>query len=263
VTDIDAGTRTEALSAPVGWRGTPSPPPARRVDRPRWRDGRLLAGVLLLLVSVAVGARVLAAGDTTTPVVAVARALQPGHVVADGDLTVTRVRLTPGTARSYFPGATLPSLAGRVLARGAASGELLPVGAVAQARATPARLVPLRLGQGRHPDLAPGDRVDVYATAAVRPAGGTPTAAGDLCTTQLVLAGAEVVTGTGSEDAGGDTTVTVRVRPEDAPALVHAVEAGSVVVARSMPVGDEQGESPASPVQAIGGFPTATCGGRR
>lgn len=39
-----------------------SSPAARRIGRPRWRDTRLLAGVLLVLLSVVLGARVVAIG---------------------------------------------------------------------------------------------------------------------------------------------------------------------------------------------------------
>src|SRR3954469_23985996 len=63
-------------AAPVG--STLASPPARRVNRPRWFDLRLLTGVLLVLVSVIIGARVVAASDSSEPVWAAAHDLAAG-----------------------------------------------------------------------------------------------------------------------------------------------------------------------------------------
>ncbi len=50
----------------------PAAPVARRVRPPRWLDLRLVLGVLLVLGSVLLGARVVGAADATVPVWAAA-----------------------------------------------------------------------------------------------------------------------------------------------------------------------------------------------
>lgn len=46
----------------------PTSPAARRLASPRWLDGRLVLGVLLVLASVLVGARLLSSADRSQQV---------------------------------------------------------------------------------------------------------------------------------------------------------------------------------------------------
>ena len=61
---------------------TPGSPRAARLAPPRWFDTRFVLGVVLVLTSVLVGARVLAGADTTQQVWLAARDLAPGTVLA-------------------------------------------------------------------------------------------------------------------------------------------------------------------------------------
>src|SRR4051812_29815423 len=74
--------------APVAGRtdGTPGGPVPRRVRPPRWLDLRLVLGVLLVLGSVLLGARVVTAADATVPVWSAAGNLAAGTVLSDDDL---------------------------------------------------------------------------------------------------------------------------------------------------------------------------------
>lgn len=250
------------LAAPGAQGRPPDSPTARRLQPPRWRDGRLLAGVLLLLVSVVVGARLLATGDSTSPVVAVTRELPAGHVLAAEDLATTRVRLSSTAAGAYVAGAALATLPGRLLARGVRPGELLPVAAVAAAGATAQRTVPVKVRDGRHPALTAGDRVDVFATGSVRPAGSPPGTAG-VCTTLLVVAAVEVAADAPLDAGSADATLLLRVAPEQAATLVHASETAALDVTRHLVVGDEPPAPTPAPVQGIGAFASAGCGAGR
>ena len=64
--------------------------PAARLAIPRWGDSRLVLGLLLVMGSVLLGARLLAAADDTVPVWAVTEdlgsgtSLQPDDLVARG-----------------------------------------------------------------------------------------------------------------------------------------------------------------------------------
>src|SRR4051794_41445175 len=80
----------------VAERHAPSPdlpPVGRRQARPRWRDTRLLVGVLLVLVSVLVGVRVVTAADATAPWLTVTSDLPAGHVLVPADLAPARAHL--------------------------------------------------------------------------------------------------------------------------------------------------------------------------
>lgn len=253
----------------------PAPPPspaARRLTSPRWRDGRLLAGVLLLLASVVVGARVLSSGERTSAVVSVASDLPAGHVLTAGDLTTARVRLTGATATAYIGGAARATLPGRVLARAVRSGELLAVAAVAEQGASPRRVVGVKVRDGRHPGLTSGDRVDVFATAALRP---LPSAAAKAeqpgpgaaeaggCTTVLVVGDVEVAADAPLDDPGSDLTLLLQVAPEQAAVLVHASETAALDVTLHVAPGDAPVTASAPAVTGVGGFASGACGAAR
>src|SRR3954447_1427040 len=149
-------------------------PSAARLPRPRWLDPRLVAGVLLVLLSVVVGARVFAAADERVDVWAVTHDLGADSRLTDGDLSVRAVRLDDVAARYV---AADQDLRGRVLTRSVGRGELLPVAAVAKDAGRPQRRVVVevdRLGAG---GLAKGRVVDVYSVR--DPSGGTGAGSGD------------------------------------------------------------------------------------
>ena len=150
--------RTPVPAAPSEVAPAPAP---RRVRPPRWLDLRLVLGVLLVLGSVLLGARVVSAADATVPVWAVAEDLAAGTVLAADDLVSVDVRLD-GAAESYLSTGTRPE--GRTLARAVHAGELLPRSALEE----PAQLVQLALPvQAGYvpPSLTRGQLVDVYALA--------------------------------------------------------------------------------------------------
>jgi hypothetical protein len=171
----------------------------RRVRPPRWLDLRLVLGVLLVLGSVLLGARVVAAADATVPVWSAAGDLAAGTVLTAGDLVAVDVRLDD------VAGATRPD--GRTLARAVRSGELLPRTALEE----PAELVQLALPvQAGYvpPGLDRGQVVDVYAVA--DPAAGA-TGAGDV-SVALVVAAAPVQAISGrTEGVLSTATTTVQV----------------------------------------------------
>ncbi|HEX6447471.1 MAG TPA: SAF domain-containing protein [Streptosporangiales bacterium] len=154
---------TTRPTRPAGAAEPAVSPPASRVRGPRWKDPRLVVGILLVLVSVAVGARVFTTADRTTAVWAAARDLDVGTVLTGGDVVQKRVRLLD-TASRYVAGGQSP--VGYVLTRAVGSGELLPTAAIqAPGRAHDHRLVTVAVDRDRlPPGLAGGARVDVYVT---------------------------------------------------------------------------------------------------
>lgn len=213
-------------------------PPAARVRGPRWRDARLLVGLLLILASVAVGARLYATADRTTAVWAATRDLDAGAVLARDDLARRYVRLLDVTSK-YLAAETAP--VGYMLTRAVGDGELLPSAAVRKpSEAAERRLVTVTVSRERLPaELAAGSRVDVYVTPAER--------SGDPQPAELVIAAASVATvgdsGRGLGSAGADVGVELAVPPDQVAELIDASRHGKVDLVK-LPLGSSAESTP-------------------
>ncbi|SEO71528.1 SAF domain-containing protein [Trujillonella endophytica] len=202
-------------------------PVPRRVRAPRWLDLRLVLGVLLVLVSVLVGARVVAAADTTVPVWAASGDLAAGTVLSAGDLVAVDVRLDDVAAR-YLATSTRPE--GRTLGRAVRSGELLPGSALEEAPDLVQIALPVQAGFVP-PGLDRGRIVDVYAVADPA-AGASGTADGQVT---LVVGSAPVQAVSGRNDgvlSGSLTTVqvVVSVAADTADEVLAAIAGRPLVV---------------------------------
>lgn len=136
-------------------------PTPRRVRPPRWLDLRLVLGVLLVLGSVLLGARIVSAADATVPVWAAATDLAPGTELTVDDLVAVDVRLDTA-APAYLSAGTRPE--GTVLARAVRAGELLPRSALEEPAEQVQLALPVQAGYVP-PGLERGQVVDVYAVA--------------------------------------------------------------------------------------------------
>lgn len=137
----------------------PGSPAPRRLVAPGWLNLRLVAGVLLVLISVVVGARVISAADDSDRVWAADRDLAAGTVLAEGDLRSVSVRLDEG-AQSYVLVSNDPL--GRRLGGSVRAGELLPSGLLADSSALVDIALPIAAGFVP-PSLTRGRLVDIYA----------------------------------------------------------------------------------------------------
>jgi hypothetical protein len=138
-----------------------STPPLRN-RRARWKDGRLLLGVLLVVGSALVGAKVLSAADNTTAVWAAGRDLPAGTTLSSSDLTTVRVRFTSGEAAGQYVAADA-ELKGLVVTRPISKGEFVPREAASSKAQTEQTELPLSVAAGRLPtDTATGDQVDIW-----------------------------------------------------------------------------------------------------
>ena len=231
-------------AAPAGRAdAAPGGPAPRRVRPPRWLDLRLVLGVLLVLGSVLLGARVVTAADATVPVWAASGDLAAGTVLSADDLVAVPVRLD-GLADSYLATSTQPG--GRVLSRAVRAGELLPRSVLAEDPGLVQLALPVQAGYVP-PSLARGQLVDVYAVADPAVGAGGPTG-GEV---DLVVPAAPVqaVTGRGDGVLSTSTTtvqVVVAVAAEDAADVLGAIGGrGLVVVVRNSV--DAAGTTPAGP----------------
>lgn len=204
---------------------------APRVAVPRWLDARVAVGLLLVLVSMAAGARLVSSAGHLTPVYVAAHDLVPGEQLAGGDVAVARVRIDGDVSR-YLSASTAAPV-GYVVNRVVGAHELLPAAALSPAAAlADIRMVTVPIQPGHLPDdLGRGDLVDVYVTPKV--ASGR-----DVPLPTLVLAKVAVDTREGgSRGFGGESSLAVvlMVPSDDVPAMVHAVESGLIDLVRVPP----------------------------
>ena len=137
--------------------------PAVRVRRPSWRDPRLVIGVLVVLSSVLLGARLVAAAGDAEPVYAAAADLPSGHVLVESDLRAVPVHF--GGAAAGYLSPRRPPATGAVLMRPVGAGELVPVAAVGLPDALTRRPVALPLPTPAPVGLRPGVPVDLWSSA--------------------------------------------------------------------------------------------------
>ncbi|MDT7570581.1 MAG: hypothetical protein QOE05_755 [Actinomycetota bacterium] len=206
---------------------TPASPRANRLATPGWLDTRLVLGVLLVLTSVIVGARVLSSADRSQTVWATTHDLAPGTQLAAGDLTRMRVRLF-SHSENYVRGSGPPPT-GYFLRRGLGGGELLPIHALTKPGEDVAyRFITVPVQRGHlPPTLRHGVQVDVYVTPESK-AGATESAAGQ---PRLVLHNATVDQrrqSGGFSASNDDEPVVLKVRPGDVVLLLAAMAEGRI-----------------------------------
>lgn len=124
-------TYAPAAPAPAAQgQGLPEPV-AARLRRPRWRDPRLLTGLVIIALSVALGSWAVSSAGRTVPVFVADGALTPGEPVTADTLRVADVRLGGGSGgtASYLP-ADEPLPTDLVALRVVDDGELVPLTAL-------------------------------------------------------------------------------------------------------------------------------------
>ena len=205
-------------------------PVASRLPRARWLDARLLLGVLLVLVSVVVGSRVVAAADDTSAVWSLRHDVGADSVLSARDVEQRQVQLG-ADQKAYFT-ATDGNPVGRVVRHSLARGELVPWSALAKPGDAVVRRVSLNVDAFVAASLERGSVVDVYRVGA-GPSGGSgaapsPAASG----TRRLLASVSVDTvdkgGKGLGAAAGRATVVLLLNEAEVPVLLDAQAAGSV-----------------------------------
>jgi hypothetical protein len=149
-------------------------PAAVRIQRPRWRDPRLVVGLVLVCASVALGSVVVSHADDRAPVFAARTALVPGQRIAAGDLTRVRVQL--GAEEERYLRADRSLAPDRFVLREVRPGELVPVASVGDRASVAVQPVTVSVEPGSAATLMVGSQVDVYVNP---PAGRTPGASSD------------------------------------------------------------------------------------
>jgi hypothetical protein len=230
--------RTPVVPAAVADR-LPGPAP-RRVRPPRWLDLRLVLGVLLVLGSVLLGARVVTAADATVPVWAATGDLAAGTELTAADLVAVDVRLDD-TAGAYLSATTRPE--GRSLSRAVRAGELVPRSALEEAAELVQVALPVQAGYAP-PGLARGQVVDVYAVA--DPAAGVSGVADGSVTSVVEDATVQAISGRSEGVLATSSTavqVVVSVPADQAAEVLAAIAGRPLVVVVHESVDVEPGDS--------------------
>lgn len=216
----------------TNWRGPASTGgTSTRLRIRRWREPRLVLGVLLVLGATVLGARLAAAGDDSVEYWAVRSSVTPGDGVTRDELAPARLRLSGAVAENYIRtdqefDAPLEEL---VWAQQLAPGSLVGRESLAPRSTASGRELPLNVAQGSAPaDLARGDLIDVW----VGPGPGDEQGAAAV----RVLESARVLrSGDDAAAAGGSLTQTVLVEVDAEQletSIISTVATGHVTLVR-------------------------------
>jgi len=195
-----------------------------RLRRPGWRDPRLLIGVVLVALAVALGSWTVGQADRTAPVLVAHGVLTPGQPLSGERVGVMRVHLADAS-KYLTPDESLPT--GAVITRTVGDGELIPRSSVGDADGLGLRPIAVQVEATLADGVRPGARVDLWFTPDRDSiaAGAAPHAVAEGLTV------VEVGKDTGSFSISSGTTVQVLVPIAQLPAVLGALAAdGSVAI---------------------------------
>lgn len=186
----------------------------------RWRNPRLVLGVVLVLGSAVAGGSLLATARDSTEYWLVRADVRAGEIVEQADLTVAEGRIESAAAGALL--AVADGAPQGVWARDVAAGTF-PTRDAVSPRLDRGRELPLAVEAGAlPPDLEPGQSVDVWAVPGETPGDGT--------VTQRVLASAPVLSVSRADGTGLRTVVVDTGRAGPAGEIVAATRARLTLV---------------------------------
>jgi hypothetical protein len=214
----------------------PTSPPASRLRPVRWLDVRLIAGVVLIVLSVALGAKVAVDANRSEALWAVTRSLPAGATLQPSDVAAQAVRIKGGATR-YLAADRPPT--GFVLSKPVSAGELLPRSALASPEKREARrLVTVPVERFHYPaGLRAGEVVDVYSVgdgasdSAAQAARTAEAAVPQQVVAGVVVDAVEAAAGQFGV-SGAHVGVSLAVRPEEVADLVAASHSGAINLVR-------------------------------
>lgn len=135
-----------------------------RLRRPRWKDPRLIVGIVLVVASVLMGALLVSRLAETTPVLVARSPIAPGDAIDPADLVVAEMRL--GDQTDLYAGSVEAIPEGAVATRAVQEGELVPMSVIGQSEDVPLRPVMIPVDMTVAESVAPGAMVELWHTAA-------------------------------------------------------------------------------------------------
>lgn len=137
--------------------------PMMRLRRPRWKDPRLIVGIVLVVASVLMGALLVSRLSETTPVLVARSPIVPGDPIDTADLVAVEMRL--GDQRELYVGSLASIPAGAVATRTVQEGELLAMSAIGQVSDVTLRPVVIPVDATVAESVVPGATVELWHTA--------------------------------------------------------------------------------------------------
>jgi SAF domain len=193
-------------------------PTPRRIRTPTWLDLRLIAGVLLVVVSLVIGLLVIIRANATRRVWAVAHDVEAGSTISAGDLVSVKIRLAQGD-RLYVSAERPVAVLGKIVNRPISAGELLPRAALEAE--TPGMTISVPLTSDQAPTISRGARITLWVSTKT-------------CQARVVVADAAVhevhAAGGGSFGTSSAVNVVVRLGPDDAERVITALDLDGAVV---------------------------------
>ena len=186
--------------------------PVRRFDAAPWRDPRLIAGILIVLASTALGGWAVAAADHTVAYWATRSGVHAGDPVDRADLVAAHAKVPSRTARGLLrTDRALPArLSDLRWATDAGAGTLVTSDAL-EPRGRAVEL-PVSVGAGGIPvDVRSGDRVDVWAVTDSAGSGGADSGSEASVRARRVLSRVRVVSRSSTSGVSGGPGVTLVV----------------------------------------------------
>lgn len=133
-----------------------------RLRRPRWRDPRLLVGILLILVSVLLGGLLAARLSATTTVLVAREDIVVGDVLVPEDFTTAEVRLGDQTPLYASGLSEVPEGATALVS--VRSGELVPRSSIGQGGGADLRPIVIDVDRAVAASVQPGSAVELWRT---------------------------------------------------------------------------------------------------
>lgn len=188
--------------------------------RPRafWADARFLLGIVLIVGSIASVWAVVAAARHTVPVLAAARTIVAGEVIAEADLQTADVALGRQEKAYLSPGGLEP---GAVALRTIGEGELVARSSIGPAAMVDTTTIVLRAADEVPAAVVTGAVVEVWAAA--------PRERGEFAEPRVLVGGAVVasVATTDSVMGSSGTSLELVVPRTDVAAALAAIADGS------------------------------------
>jgi hypothetical protein len=214
----------------------PVSPRPRRISTPSWFDLRLVLGIVLILASVLIGARVVSSASRTYPRVAARHDLAAGSILTPSDVTLARVQLPHGGTGVYV--SQLEDAVGKQLSRAVSAGELIPAGALGNTVAQTTVTVPLAAAAA--PDLRKGQRIELWVSTSS-------------CSSLVLLPDVTVQAVHADEDSAfstgsGEQDVVISVAPDLADRVMQALALDEAQLRAGILVGGQETRSGGDPI---------------
>lgn len=196
-------------------------PAAKRLQRPSWRDSRLVVGVLLVLLAATLGAKAIASADDRVPLYVAADDLVAGDRVTASSFTRVDALLGEGINEYLSADAAPPE--GQFLLRDIRRGELVPDASLGSAEQVSVQRVTVRADSVSTNGLTRGSRVDVYVT----PKGALGADQAPATTSKVLRAAAvaAVLTSEGGFGSSSTTSVQIYVPADRVQTIIESVDA--------------------------------------